>query len=600
MKRAVLVLAFVVTALFMASGVALAALENMPDSGTVGTNGRVYDILRAGDKIYLAGSFTQIVNPDGTTVPRSNLAAIDATTGQLTDWNPNVTNATGTSNVHEMTLSSDGTRLFIGGNFQRVGGLYRVRLAAIDLATGKVDSKWRVDADNTVYALGVSGDKLYVGGAFKAVAGQPRERLAAINQAAGTLDPGWTPRAYRDDDLTSQVRAMDVSEDGTRIYVGGFFNYVSGTYTRKLAAIDAATGELITGFNPADSNNILDMDVSGGSVYVAAGDLLEGVEAFDAESGQLKWSVAGGYPDPQAGDVQAIIASGNKVYAGGHFGQMGGLVRKRLLELDAQTGQIGPWAPQVAGDSTNLGVWALQVDPATGRLYAGGDFTQIGGSTYRRFAQFFDQQACTITGTSSDDVLEGTAEADVICAGAGNDTIKGLGGADIIRGEGGSDKLYGGEGDDRLEGGIGTDLASYNSSTAGVSASLGTNSATGEGTDTFASIENLEGSNLADTLAGSTANNRLTGLNGADSIFGLDGADTLLGVGGGDDLKGGLGNDTVTGGSLADLLYGEEGDDTLDSRDSVGGNDSLDGGTHTNGDTCLTDAAEKSIVNCEL
>jgi len=61
MKRAVLVLAFVVTALFMASGVALAALENMPDSGTVGTNGRVYDILRAGDKIYLAGSFTQIV-----------------------------------------------------------------------------------------------------------------------------------------------------------------------------------------------------------------------------------------------------------------------------------------------------------------------------------------------------------------------------------------------------------------------------------------------------------------------------------------------------------------------------------------------------------
>jgi hypothetical protein len=95
------------------------------------------------------------------------------------------------------------------------------------------------------------------------------------------------------------------------------------------------------------------------------------VEAFDAESGQLKWSVPGGHPDPQAGDVQAIIVSGNKVYAGGHFGQMGGLVRKRLVELDAQTGQIGPWAPQVAGDNTNLGVWALEIDPTSGRLYAG-------------------------------------------------------------------------------------------------------------------------------------------------------------------------------------------------------------------------------------
>ena len=584
----------------LSCGVAWAALSTTPDPGTAGANGRVYDILRTGDRIYLAGSFTQITDKDGTTFARNNLAAIDASTGRVTDWNPNVTNAKNNSNVHKMALSEDGSRMFVGGNFQRVGGLYRVRLAAIDLATGAVISGWRADADNTVYALGVSGNKLYAGGAFKAVAGQPRERLAAVDQTTGTLDSLWTPRAYRDDDLTSLVRAMDVSADGTRVYVGGFFNHISGTLTRKLAAIDSATGELVGSFNPDTPNSILDMDIADGRVYVAAGDLLEGVEAFDADTGQSRWSVAGGHPDPQAGDVQAIVASGSKVYAGGHFGQMGGLVRKRLVELDAQTGQIGPFATEIPGDKTNLGIWALEADPTAGHLYAGGDFTQVEGAEHQRFAQFSEQPDCTVTGTSSDDVLEGTADADVICAGGGNDTLKGLGGNDVLKGEGGLDKLHGGGGDDRLEGGIGADLASYASSETAVSASLAANGASGEGADTLASIENLEGSNYADTLTGSKANNRLTGLSGADAISGLDGNDTLSGVGGGDDLRGGSGNDTLTGGTLADLLYGQEGEDTLNSRDSVTDNDSLDGGTHASGDTCLTDATEKSIVECEL
>jgi Ca2+-binding RTX toxin-like protein len=569
-RKILLLVASVALTVVLASGVALAALSNTPDSGTVGANGRVWDILRAGDKVYLAGSFTQITDKNGTSVPRNNLAAIDASTGRVTDWNPNVTKLSGTSTVHKMALSEDGSRLFVGGDFTRVGGLTRGRLAAIDPNTGALDSKWRADADNTIFALTVSGGRLYAGGAFKTVAGQPRECLAAVDQATGTLDSTWKPTASRDfDTLTANVRAMDVSGDGTRVYVGGFFSNINHVHTRKLAAVDAVTGKLVTGFKPDDPNTIFAMDVADGRVYIGTEDLLEGVEAFDANTGQLLWSVAGGHPHPQAGDVQAIVASGGKVYAGGHFGQMGGLVRKRLVEVDAQTGQIGPWAPEIAGDTVSLGVWALEIDPTSGHLYAGGDFTQIEGAEYRRFAQFSVQPDCTISGTSADDVLTGTAAADVICGRGGNDIVKGLGGNDILTGGSGWDKLYGGEGDDRLEGGIGMDLASYNSSTAPVSASLGssTNSATGEGADTFASIENLQGSSKDDTLTGSAADNAITG---------------------------GGGNDKVVGGAGADTLKGEDGADTIDSKDGVSGNDSLDGGAGT--DTAVTDATEKSIV----
>jgi hypothetical protein len=357
LRRTILLTASVAAALILATGIALAAYEDMPDTGIVGTNGRVNDILRAGDMIYLAGSFTQIVLPDGTTVPRNNLAAIDATTGQLTDWDPNVTNLSGNSSVLKMALSANGTRLFIGGNFAKVGGLWRVRLAAIDPVTGAVEKGWRADVnDGTVYALSVSADKLYLGGSFTSVAGEPRERLAAVDTSAGTLDPNWRPTASRDFDTQSaSVRAMDVSPDSTRVYVGGLFSHINHVWTRKLAAIDADTGNLYATFAPATPNTILDMDIAHGQVYVGTGDLLEGIEAFDVETGQLGWSIEGGHPDPQAGDVQAIIASGDKVYAGGHFGQMGGLVRTRLVEVDAQTGQIGPWAPPVVGTAQTWG-----------------------------------------------------------------------------------------------------------------------------------------------------------------------------------------------------------------------------------------------------
>src|SRR5215217_2659858 len=183
---------------------------------------------------------------------------------------------------------------------------------------------------------------------------------------------------------------------------------------------------------------------------------------------------------------------------------------------------------------------------------------------------------CTITGTANAETISGTSADDVICAGGGNDTVKGLGGNDILKGQSGNDKLLGGVGDDTLDGEIGTDTASYSASLTAVTASLATNSATGEGSDTFLGVENLLGSSKADTLTGSETNNKLTGGGGPDTE------------------QGGLGNDQVIGSGGADTLKGEDGDDAVNSKDGVNGNDSLDGGAGT--DTKVTDTTEKSIV----
>jgi hypothetical protein len=117
MRRAILLVASA-AALVVASGAALAALSSTPDNDTVHADGRVWDILQAGDTVYLAGAFTQITDEDGNTFACSNLAALGADTGEVTPWDPSATNPSNpsSSSVRAMALSSDGSRLYVGGN----------------------------------------------------------------------------------------------------------------------------------------------------------------------------------------------------------------------------------------------------------------------------------------------------------------------------------------------------------------------------------------------------------------------------------------------------------------------------------------------------
>jgi trimeric autotransporter adhesin len=393
MRRTILLLAAMATALVLASGTALAyvLIGETADPSTVGANGRIWSIVAAGDTVYLGGAFTQITDTDGKTYSRNNLAAIDANTGRLVqNWNPNAARSGGTSEVRAMALSSDGTRLFAGGTFSRVSGQPHSRLAAIDTATGQATLWNPGNVTGTVYALAVSASRLYAGGNFTAVDDQVREHLAAVNPATGDLDTAWKPRAHRLDGNVSTVRALQLSSDGTLLYAGGFFNHISDVRTGKLAAIDATTGAPNTTFRPNQDDIVLCMDVSEGNVYVGTGDPLEGIESFNGTTGQQRWSVPGGHPDPRSGDVQAITVWDQTVYAGGHGILIGGLIRKRIYAAEASTGKILDWSPVIPGGTGSLGVWSLEVDSGRGRLYAGGDFTQVSGVPHQRFAQFSD------------------------------------------------------------------------------------------------------------------------------------------------------------------------------------------------------------------
>jgi Ca2+-binding RTX toxin-like protein len=183
------------------------------------------------------------------------------------------------------------------------------------------------------------------------------------------------------------------------------------------------------------------------------------------------------------------------------------------------------------------------------------------------------------------DSIWGAGGADTIygglVTGAGADFLDGGNGADRIYGGDGSDTLIGGNDSDNdsLFGGAGTDTADYsrfltNLTTGGVlnpsftanntamNINLATGIATGQGTDSLVSIENVLGGGGADIITGNDAANLLYGGGGADILYGGLGVDTI---------DGGAGNDTVYGGADNDLLYGGADTDTLSYANSSAG-----------------------------
>jgi Ca2+-binding RTX toxin-like protein len=167
-------------------------------------------------------------------------------------------------------------------------------------------------------------------------------------------------------------------------------------------------------------------------------------------------------------------------------------------------------------------------------------------------------------GGADANVLIGTTWRDAQWGEGGDDALYGRGGNDQLSGGDGNDLLVGGHGADLLDGGAGRDVIRYESK---VNLDLGhAENNTGEAAgDTFASIEQVRGSDESDRLAGNASSNVFYGEEGNDVLSGAAGNDILVGGAGADRLHGGAGADQfrfnlVTDGSdtISDFAVGTD------------------------------------------
>jgi Ca2+-binding RTX toxin-like protein len=174
------------------------------------------------------------------------------------------------------------------------------------------------------------------------------------------------------------------------------------------------------------------------------------------------------------------------------------------------------------------------LDTVVEHLGEGSDLVQ---TTLARFVLGANVEHLTYTGAVSFAGI-GTAAANRLQGGAMADTLSGREGNDTLIGGAGNDRLIGGLGADQHSGGDGRDAASYQLATSGVQVDLTrvlTGTTRGEAAgDSFVSIENLIGSAHRDWLGGDALANVIWGQGGDDGLVGRAGNDHLFGGTGAD------------------------------------------------------------------
>lgn len=130
--------------------------------------------------------------------------------------------------VSTLAIQPDG-RILVGGNFTRVTGQKRRRIARLN-PDGTLDAGFDPETDGYVYCLAVQADgRILVGGSFAQVAGQARHRIARLHPD-GSLDEEFNPGA------DYAVASLALQTDG-RILVGGAFSEAGGQRRQRLARL---------------------------------------------------------------------------------------------------------------------------------------------------------------------------------------------------------------------------------------------------------------------------------------------------------------------------------------------------------------------------
>lgn len=224
-----------------------------------GINGTVEALASCGGYLYVGGSFNSVGRVRALNIARWDGRAWSAAGGGVSRTNYTCADCEPNQEIGRVrTLLSDGTRLFVGGLFERVGGI-----AATNIAVWSED-KWSplgngLDAD--VWQIVVLGDRVYAGGEFRR-----NGQIVGLMQWDGVK---WSPVGAG---VTEPYGyAQGLATDGRLLYVGGNFKRIGGVAAEGLAVWDGvrwgSLGSGLSGFRAGEG--VTQLLAAGDSLYVA-------------------------------------------------------------------------------------------------------------------------------------------------------------------------------------------------------------------------------------------------------------------------------------------------------------------------------------------
>jgi hypothetical protein len=463
---------------FVSAAAAAPAASWSESFGASGT-GNVQAVAVNGTHVYVGGQFTTV----GTSGINYNHIAMWDGHG----WHPLGTGV----NATVTAIGVIGPHVFAGGDFTTAGGAAASHIAFWNGSTWSPLAGGLTNAQTAgnpfVHAIAVSGTttapKVYVGGQFDDADGQPANSVAlwdgtawsglgngihsgtnqgrvsalALNSSTlyvgGAFDTAGTTHAYSlakwDGSGWSLVSGAGVASggfngsvtalraSGTKLWVGGSFGTVGGTFTpsgfqtggtaaKDIALLNGGTWSALGAGLPVAPLGITNwqshvyaaggfggpnpvITMWNGSSWVAVGTGLDGSTSSATVTSSTAGVIAAGtfttagggavvlnhiglwngtawkgYGLGMSAAVAALAANGSDLYAAGAFTAAGYTGARSIAHFDGST-----WTPMGSGitgtsaacaaSGLQFSICSITIDPATGDVYVGGAFTAIDG-----------------------------------------------------------------------------------------------------------------------------------------------------------------------------------------------------------------------------
>ena len=307
---------------------------------TFNTSGQVYAMTKVGGYLYLGGTFYTING-----VSAKALAKIQISDASLIN-NSSLTAFATSHHIDAMLLN--GTDLYIGGYFTKIGSVTKYNLAKIDTNTDTADVTWNPieNSGPNVYSLAISGTSLYVGGSFTSITNggtsYSRASLAKFSLlGTGSIDTTW------DANLTfsaGSVYSYSLLTGGGYLYIGGSYGKVGSTVRYGLSRINETDASLDTNWTTGiNSSGSVKSIISDGSYIYATGSFSyansiarSGIAKIAMDSsGSLDntWKPALSTFSQTVGTGSSLYLSGANLFLGGTFDTANTIVHPNLAPL---------------------------------------------------------------------------------------------------------------------------------------------------------------------------------------------------------------------------------------------------------------------------
>lgn len=329
------------------------------------------------------------------------------------------------------------------------------------------------------------------------------------------------------------------------------------------AAGKTETFDLGDGFDSLDGSSVTGDNIvaSGGpgSDGIMTGD---GADTLNGGSGSdsLQGGAGADTLNGDAGSDNLDGGAGNDAENGGddndYFGQNGGTAQDGADTIDGGNG-----VDQMDYSERTSGVTA---DLASGTNNSGGSGEMDTLLNIENANGSFSGPN-TLTGNASPNSLYGGSDVDTINGGDGNDTMFGDQGNDTLNGGPGNDDVEGGSGTDMLDGGDGNDYVYGDEGADTLTGGLGDDELDPGGNiaDGADVMDGGDGSDFVDYYRAAAVTIDMSSEGGAPTTNNGEANehDTIVNVESANDY--GSGNDTVIGNALANIVYGGNGQDNV-------------------------------------